>query len=82
MVSELRAEVVAPSACVSVGERVVFNGSGAEFVVIGVDDQNGRVELLRTKPGRTEREFPISLVPNRRSRLSLVRPFVLPPAED
>lgn len=62
MGSELKASRLSADASVSVGERVTLGDSNCEYVVVSVDHATGRLELLRLKPGRIEKEVPISLV--------------------
>ena len=47
---------------VSVGERVVIEGSDAEFVVLSVNREAGRMELQRLNTRRIESDVPVSKV--------------------
>lgn len=47
---------------IAVGERVTLDDPETEYVVVKVDHAIGRVELLRLKPGRIERDIPLSTV--------------------
>jgi hypothetical protein len=50
---------------VSVGERVIIEGSDSEYVVLSVDHAAGRMELLRLNTGRIEADIPVSKVQRR-----------------
>ena len=62
MASELKANRVTSAPSVSVGQRVTVGDSEAEFVVVDVEHETGRLELLRLKPGRFDAEIPVSNV--------------------
>ncbi|UWZ85649.1 hypothetical protein [Occallatibacter riparius] len=62
MASELKAERANSALSVSVGQRVTVGDSETEFVVVNVDHETGRLELLRLKPGRIEADIPVSNV--------------------
>ncbi len=62
MASELKADRASSALSVSIGQRVTLGDSEAEFVVVNVDHQTGRLELLRLKPGRIEAGIPVSNV--------------------
>jgi hypothetical protein len=62
MASELKAVRASSSLSVFVGQRVTVGDSDAEFVVVDVDHETGRLGLLRLKPGRIEAGIPVSSV--------------------
>jgi hypothetical protein len=62
MASELKADRATSALSVSVGQRVNVGDSDTEFVVVNVDHETGRLELLRLKPGRIASCIPVSNV--------------------
>jgi hypothetical protein len=62
MASELKAEKASSALSVFVGQRVTVGDSATEFVVVNVDHETERLELLRLKPGRIDAGIPVSNV--------------------
>lgn len=61
MASQFKARAKA-GADVAVGEPVVVEGCEGQYVVLGVDPQRGRVELVKLKPGHIEIDIPSATV--------------------
>jgi hypothetical protein len=55
-----------------------MEGREGEFVVVNVDDEAGRVELLQLKPGHIERNIPITSIKRHAGR----GPDALPRSND
>jgi hypothetical protein len=76
VVSELHSTGPVSAKIVSVGERVMIEGSDAEYVVLSVNHETGRMELLRLNTGRIEQDVPVSRV--QKKLVHRTRPVVRP----
>jgi hypothetical protein len=56
-----------------IGQRVQVQGSEAQYVVVSVEREAGRLGLLRLSPARIEADVPVALVRLSENGLHLVK---------